>query len=203
MNYILTNCDPSSILFYLITDLYKEGNAKDMKKWAYEIHSSFLVPGSPLRLKNVDENVAREIDDVLQKEADKEDILRKIFLKARAKAKEELNELLAEFRQKRNAGLGTFYGPVDSVLDDCIHEKQTENKIIEEILHKKLTPYLEDLEHEPVDPRKYTTAVALSTVFTRLFGLRLGHSDLERLPSFVSKDKSLKTKIIGRRTKVI
>lgn len=46
MNYILTNCDPSSILFYLITDLYKEGNAKDMKKWAYEIHSSFLVPGS-------------------------------------------------------------------------------------------------------------------------------------------------------------
>jgi len=33
-------------LFYLITDLYKEGNAKEMKKWAYEIHSSFLVPGA-------------------------------------------------------------------------------------------------------------------------------------------------------------
>jgi len=33
-------------LFYLVTDLYKEGNAKEMKKWAYEIHSSFLVPGA-------------------------------------------------------------------------------------------------------------------------------------------------------------
>lgn len=35
-----------SQLFYLITDLYKEGNAKEMKKWAYEIHSTFLVPGA-------------------------------------------------------------------------------------------------------------------------------------------------------------
>lgn len=34
----------TSQLFYLITDLYKEGNAKEMRKWAYEIHSSFLVP---------------------------------------------------------------------------------------------------------------------------------------------------------------
>jgi len=31
-------------LFYLVTNLFKEGNAKEMKKWAYEIHSSFLVP---------------------------------------------------------------------------------------------------------------------------------------------------------------
>ena len=30
----------------MITDLYKEGTAKDMKKWAYEIHSSFLVPNA-------------------------------------------------------------------------------------------------------------------------------------------------------------
>lgn len=65
-------------LFYLVTELYKEGNAKEMKKWAYEIHSSFLVPGAPLRLNNVDENFAREIDEVLLKESDKEEILRKV-----------------------------------------------------------------------------------------------------------------------------
>lgn len=46
MNYVLSNSDPSSLLFYLITDLYKEGNAKEMRKWAFEIHSSFLVPGA-------------------------------------------------------------------------------------------------------------------------------------------------------------
>lgn len=47
MNYILSsNSDPNSLLFYLLTDLYKEGNAKEMRKWAFEIHSCFLVPGA-------------------------------------------------------------------------------------------------------------------------------------------------------------
>lgn len=47
-NYILSNwnTDPNSLLFYLLTDLYKEGNAKEMRKWAFEIHSCFLVPGA-------------------------------------------------------------------------------------------------------------------------------------------------------------
>lgn len=44
LNYVLSNSDPSALLFYLITGLYKEGSVKDMRKWAYEIHSSFLVP---------------------------------------------------------------------------------------------------------------------------------------------------------------
>lgn len=44
LNYVLLNSDPSALLFYLITGLYKEGNVKDMRKWAYEIHSTFLVP---------------------------------------------------------------------------------------------------------------------------------------------------------------
>lgn len=26
--------------------MYQQGTAKEMKKWAYEIHSSFLVPGA-------------------------------------------------------------------------------------------------------------------------------------------------------------
>ena len=34
----------------------------------------------PLRLNNVDENVAREIDDVLLKDTDKEEILRKVMI---------------------------------------------------------------------------------------------------------------------------
>lgn len=44
LNFILSNSDPAPILFYLISDLYKDGNVKDMRKWAYEIHSTFLVP---------------------------------------------------------------------------------------------------------------------------------------------------------------
>lgn len=45
-NYVLSNSDPNSLMFYLLTDLYKEGNAKEMRKWAFEIHSCFLVPGA-------------------------------------------------------------------------------------------------------------------------------------------------------------
>lgn len=44
LNFVLSNSDPSALLFFLITGLYKEGNVKDMRKWAYEIHSTFLVP---------------------------------------------------------------------------------------------------------------------------------------------------------------
>lgn len=43
-------------------------------------------------------------DDNLQNNLDKEDDLRSIFTKARKKASEELNELLAEFRNKRTLG---------------------------------------------------------------------------------------------------
>ncbi|GLV42592.1 Rho guanine nucleotide exchange factor 2 [Carabus blaptoides fortunei] len=201
MNYVLSNSDPSSLLFYLLTDLYKEGNAKDMRKWAYEIHSSFLVPGAPLRLSNVDENIAREIDEVLLKEWDKEEILRKIFWKARNRAKEELNEQLADFQQKRTAGLGTIFGPPDAKLDEISHDKAKEMKLYESLLLNKLDPFLEELEKETADQRKCITAAALATVITKVFGVRgthTTHTALDRCPTFISKDKSFRTKLIGK-----
>uniref|UniRef100_A0A1B6C0U4 Rho guanine nucleotide exchange factor 12 n=1 Tax=Clastoptera arizonana TaxID=38151 RepID=A0A1B6C0U4_9HEMI len=204
MNYVISNSDPSSLLFYLVTDLYKEGNAKEMKKWAYEIHSSFLVPGAPLRLNNVDENVAREIDEVLLNESGKEEILRKVFWKARVKAKEELNEQLADFQQKRTAGLGTLFGPSDAQLDESIHDKSKELKIVETILVPKLEPFLEDIEKDIVDDKRFTTAAALGTVMSKVFGIRgqTFSSLIDRCPTFVSKDKSLKVKLIGKTRKL-
>ncbi|XP_066992612.2 rho guanine nucleotide exchange factor 12 isoform X3 [Anabrus simplex] len=204
MNYLISNSDSSSLLFYLVTDLYKEGSAKEMRKWAYEIHSSFLVPGAPLRLNNVDENVAREIDDVLLNESDKEEILRKIFWKARVRAKEELNEQLADFQQKRTAGLGTLFGPPDAQLDESIHDKNKEMKIVESVLLPIIEPYKEDIERDNADIRRFTTAAALATVMSKVFGLRGPHSNalLDRCPTFVSKDKYLKSRLMGKSRKV-
>lgn len=200
INYVLSNSDPSSLLFYLVTDLYKEGNAKEMRKWAYEIHSSFLVPGAPLRLHNVDENVAHEIDDVLLKESDKEEILRKIFLKARTRAKEELNEQLADFQQKRTAGLGTLFGPSDAQLDESASDKARETKIIETYLLPKMEPYLEDIEKEHVDLRQFTTAAGLATILTKIFQVR--PVSLDRVPTFVAKDKSnIKGRLLTGKTR--
>lgn len=64
----------------------------------------------------MDENIAREIDDDLTKVYEKEEIMRKIFWKARQRAKEELTRQLADLQQKRTAGLGSMYGPTDQEL---------------------------------------------------------------------------------------
>ena len=44
LHYLISNSDPSSLLFYIITEHYQSGPVKDLKKWAYEIFSSFIVP---------------------------------------------------------------------------------------------------------------------------------------------------------------
>lgn len=138
LNYVLSNSEPAPLLFYLITGLYKEGTAKDMRKWVYEIHSTFLVPRAPLVWYRQDELLAREVDAVLQNEFDKVEILRKIFWKSRKKARDIICEQLREFQQKRTAGLGTIYGPTDAQLLEAKGDKQREQYIFEETLMKKL-----------------------------------------------------------------
>lgn len=93
-------------------------------------------------LCNVDENVAREIDAVLTKEYDREEMLRKVFWRARNRAKEEVTRQLADFRQKRIAGLATIYGPNDSTLFDICHDKAREQKLYENLFLDKLEHYL-------------------------------------------------------------
>lgn len=46
VNFTIVHSVSEYILFYLITNLYANGSVKDMKKWAYEIYSSFLAPFS-------------------------------------------------------------------------------------------------------------------------------------------------------------
>ncbi|KAF4529855.1 hypothetical protein B566_EDAN017676, partial [Ephemera danica] len=170
------------------------------KLWQHNAHLA------PLRLSNVDENVAREVDEVLLRESDKEEILRKVFWKPRAKAKEELTEQLADFRQKRVAGLGTLFGPPDFQLEESIHDKSKETKIIENHLLPKVEPCVEQFEREmevkrEADVRQGVLCAAVCTVASKLFNIRPSHL-LERVPTFVSKDKSLKIRLLGRSRKV-
>lgn len=66
----------------------------------------------------------------------------KVFWKARQKAKEELNDRLADFQQKKATGLGLIYGPSDTVLDECIHDKSKELKMIESYLMPHMNPLM-------------------------------------------------------------
>ncbi|XP_058170373.1 uncharacterized protein LOC131285532, partial [Anopheles ziemanni] len=204
MNFVLTNSDPSALLFYLITTLYKEGSIKDMRKWAYEIHSTFLVPGAPLLCANVDEALAREIDDVLQKENDKVEILRKVFWRSRLKAKESINQQLQQFQTKRTAGLGTMYGPNDQQLQMAKGDKVKEQRIVEETLMPKLQQYLDELERESPkeDAKKSALCSALSTVLQRFFVTRSNPGGpIDKVHHFVSREKSFKSRLMAKNRK--
>ncbi|XP_062561039.1 uncharacterized protein LOC134225187 isoform X2 [Armigeres subalbatus] len=204
LNFVLSNSDPSPLLFYLITALYKEGSIKDMRKWAYEIHSTFLVPGAPLLWPNVDESLAREIDDILQKENDKVEILRKVFYKSRNKARDYINIQLQEFQVKRTAGLGTMYGPTDQQLQNAKGDKVKEQRIVEETLLPKLQQYLEEIEKEsPKEcPKKLALCAALSTVLQRFFVTRPNTgSPIDKVHHFVSREKSFKSRLMTKHRK--
>lgn len=45
LHYVLYHHNPAPLLFYQMASLYSnaQGSCKDLKKWAYEIHSTFIV----------------------------------------------------------------------------------------------------------------------------------------------------------------
>lgn len=205
LNYVLSNSNPSPLLFYLITGLYKEGSVKDMRKWAYEIHSTFLVPRAPLLWVGVDESLAREVDDVLQNEFDKGEILRKIFWKSRHKAKEFVTQQLDDFQVTRTAGLGTMFGPKDHQLAEAKGDKAKEQRIYEDTLLPKLQQLLDELDKESPNecPKKSALSSALSTVLHRIFFTRSNPGGpIERVHHFVSREKSFKNRLIGKNRKI-
>ncbi|XP_059622198.1 uncharacterized protein LOC132265518 [Phlebotomus argentipes] len=206
LNFVMSNSNPAPLLFYLITGLYKEGNVKDMRKWAYEIHSTFLVPQAPLLWATVDESLAREVDDVLQKEYDKGEILRKIFWKSRIKAKDFINTQLQEFQVKRTAGLGTIYGPSDQQLQEAKGDKTKEQRIVEETLIPKLQQLVDELDREAPNecPKKSALCSALSTVLHRIFVTRSNpNSPIDKVHHFVSREKSFKSRLMGKNRKAL
>lgn len=206
LNYVLSNSNPMPLLFYLITRIYRDGTAKDMRKWAYEIHSTFLVPGAPLLLPNVDENLAHEVDSVLIKEFDKVEILRKIFWKSRNKAREVINIQLQEFQTTRIAGLATMFGPSDQQLQEAKGDKAKEQRIVEDNLIPKLMQLVEELEKETASgecPKKSALCSALSTVLHRIFVTRSNQSNpIDKVHHFVSREKSFKSRLMGKNRKV-
>ena len=70
----------------------------------------------------------------LQEDLDKETVLRKLFWKARAKARKNLKEQLSDFCEKRAAGLGNLFGPPDHELRLCIDNRNRELQVIDDLL---------------------------------------------------------------------
>lgn len=227
LNFVLSNSKPAPILFYMITDLYKKGNVKDMRKWAYEIHSTFLVPTAPLSFFPAtdiqNESLARDIDDKLsqaktyqlqdrgnQQDFEMAGLLRNVFQKSRSKARDIINRQMEEFQEKRTAGLGTMYGPTGPELAAAKGNKQQETKIVEDFLMPKLTVLLDECDvvfssEESTMSSKMALASALSTVVHKIFLPRgsAAAAGTERIHHYVTREKSFKSRLISKNRKAI
>ncbi|XP_064651024.1 uncharacterized protein LOC135502270 isoform X5 [Lineus longissimus] len=186
LHYLISNSDPSPMFFHLVTETYTQGNLKEMRKWAYEIHSTFLVEKAPLKV-SIDEDIIANIDHVLQFKYEKEDQLKAVFVTARIRVHNQVNELLQDFRLKRSLGLGSLYGDHD-LQDDL--DRAAELKIVD----KYLTPHLERLlDNEDHTDRNMAMALAITT-FLKQVGVQRTTSNsrfLERCSSFIEKDKKM------------
>ncbi|XP_028162482.1 uncharacterized protein LOC114354346 [Ostrinia furnacalis] len=143
LNWLLgeRRCACASLLL-ILTDGYRGAagvGTATLRRWAYEIQSTFLIPNAVLQLNGVDENMANEIEHVLVNEYDKEELLRNVFRKARLKAKEELSQQLTEFQVKRKVGLASLYSPDDPVIEKCDVDKAQEQVVVERLLCQRLS----------------------------------------------------------------
>ena len=101
--------------FYLVTEQYLQGKKDDLRKWAYEIYSTFLhekavsVPPSfafrvlaavvivschvlqPLRVA-IPDDVVTNVTQTLEGRSEKDDVMRPLFQVARHQAQNLVNE---------------------------------------------------------------------------------------------------------------
>ncbi|KAK7488904.1 hypothetical protein BaRGS_00019861, partial [Batillaria attramentaria] len=199
LHYQLSNSDPGPLLFYIVSDAFKQtqGNTKDLRKWGYEIFSTFLVPKAPLRVP-VDDSLVQQVNELIQSKDNNENALRTMFDGCRAALNSELNDQLADFRQKRDLGLGSIFG-VHELKENM--DKASEQKMIEKYLMPHLracTP--EESQHGSLTDQAQAVGWALATFMRQVGITKTSGNVLERVQSFVMKDKRSGIKFPGSRS---
>ncbi|XP_030834614.1 rho guanine nucleotide exchange factor 11 [Strongylocentrotus purpuratus] len=184
IHYLISNSDPSSLFFYLVTDSYANGNLRDMKKWVYDIFSTFLGSAGPLRIQ-MEESLVNNIEHTINTQQNNEEAMRNVFIAARNVAREEVDDLLADFRHTRARGPGSIFG--DQYLTNEDMPKSQELKIVE----STLLPHLDRLTSSEVEkePKNQALAASLNTFMKQAGVKNQTGSALERAPSFINKDR--------------
>ncbi|VDN57809.1 unnamed protein product [Dracunculus medinensis] len=201
INYLLENANPSSLFFYLITNAYQNssGTSKELRKWAYEIFSTFLIPNAPLWWDSIEQSLVQNIDKVFVltattqgAESDMEPLLR-IFLSARQKSLEDIAEHLANFRQKRKIGLGSLFD-ANQLARISKGDSAMEMRVGEAILIRSLETLLSSVNYDldNCDSRSLALISSLATVIKVVLNMRSNTNEkiLDRCPTFVTRDKS-------------
>ncbi|XP_057302148.1 rho guanine nucleotide exchange factor 12-like isoform X2 [Hydractinia symbiolongicarpus] len=193
LHFLMSNNNPSPLFFWLVTDTYAQetGHAKELKKWAYEIYSTFVARDSPLKVE-IGEPEEVAIEDALENPRTSEERIRSVFDVARNIIFTEVNDQLADFRNKRALGLGGLFG--DHQLEDEL-DRGKELKVIEQTLLPHLEALMADADSmsSGQNDRNIAMASALAT-FMKQVGLsgKLSTgkgSVLDRCRSFAEKEK--------------
>ncbi|XP_031567652.1 uncharacterized protein LOC116302491 [Actinia tenebrosa] len=198
LHYLISNSDPSSLFFWLVTDSHREGNFKEMRKWSYEIYSTFLADKAPLKV-DVDKGIVQAIEATLGKECS-EECLRNLFIPARSACTTEINEQLADFRSKRALGLGSLFG--DNQLEDENMDRSKEMRVVEQtLMHHLENSWVEMDSTDPktgaADYDRHSAMASALTTFMKQVGVTVKTGSvygniLEKCSSFTQKEgKSL------------
>ncbi|XP_063213383.1 rho guanine nucleotide exchange factor 11 isoform X5 [Chroicocephalus ridibundus] len=151
LRYILSQADPSPLLFYLCTDVCQQTTAKDSRVLGKDIWNIFLDRNAPLRVK-VSEQLLAEIETRLRNGDD----VRAALFEAQEMVMPEIQEQIQDYRTKRTMGLGSLYGEND--LLDLDGDPQKERQVAEKQLAQ-----LGDILSKYEEDRSSPMAFALST----------------------------------------
>uniref|UniRef100_A0A5S6QK26 Rho guanine nucleotide exchange factor 12 n=1 Tax=Trichuris muris TaxID=70415 RepID=A0A5S6QK26_TRIMR len=196
LHYLLSNNDPSFVLFYLVTDVFNlSGLTKHWRQWAYEIYSSFLAHIAPCKLQLVDRDACEDLDVIFSKPTEQlsPDGMRRLFDRARESALVTANEQLADFRNKRILGLGSVFG--ESLLHGLKeNDPASEAKVFDALISPHVPTYFDrSWEYGDLTRRAKVILSSLSTLFKHC-NVKCSSAEVEKLlekcPTYVSKEKS-------------
>lgn len=120
--------------------------------------------------------------------------MKRLFVKARQRALDEISELLADFRNKRTLGLGSVFG--ENLLNDLKPgDRQRELRIVEHLLMAHFDNTLSNgIEFEQLPDRLQVILSSLATIL-RGMGIKMQASIhdklLDKCPSYIAKDKGM------------
>ena len=198
LHYMITCGDPSSLLFHVLSDYYPKGACKEMQRWAYELHSTFLVPGAPLEIECVKHfpGLVNHIDEALERiEKVEESQLRDLFTTVRNRALDTVKTQLAEFQQKKVLGLGTMFGPGEAELDDAERSTDKTREVVGEVLGKILDSISGASLEEPENRSDRQAAIGCTVAsIMKLTSAKWKEKDgvglVDKWPLFLQKEKN-------------
>ncbi|XP_028401304.1 rho guanine nucleotide exchange factor 11-like isoform X2 [Dendronephthya gigantea] len=207
LHYSISNSDPTSLLFWLVTDGYDDGSSKEMRRWIYEIYSTFLADGAPLKVDDESTSeVVKKIKSTLTNGKCSEETLRGLLKPLRAAAAKDVSALLSDFRAKRALGLGSLFG--DHQLEDDNMDRNKEITVVEQTLVHHLNNLLNEVENlsdpmnfKPSDEQvinqifrsealSWSIATFMKNVGITNKGANLNTNVLERCKTFIHKEPS-------------